>query len=275
MSSPFFAAPSPARLVFAGSQKSFAAALLAPTLPVPDGLTGPDGLPSAKRFAVYRNNVVLGLIETLRAAYPVVNQLVGAEFFTEMARVFVMALPPATPMMFDYGAEFPAFISAFEPAAALPYLPDTARLERGWVEAYHAAEASPLPPAMLSLIAPQDAATMLLVLHPSVRVILSGFPIVSIWQAHIEDDAALRLSQASGGEDALISRPGAEVEMRKLPPGAGVFIQALQTGHCLAEAAQSGLNACAEFDPGLALSGMIEAELIIGYFPQPLNQVAT
>ena len=68
----------------ADRQREFGAAILDARRPPPRGLVGPDGAPSARRFAVYRNNVVVGLIETLKDAYPVVHRLVGAEFFRAM-----------------------------------------------------------------------------------------------------------------------------------------------------------------------------------------------
>ncbi len=61
-------------------QRNFASALLDPNMPVPAGLVGPDREPSEKRFNVYRNNVVVGLVETLRAAFPAVRRIVGDEF---------------------------------------------------------------------------------------------------------------------------------------------------------------------------------------------------
>ena len=50
-------------------QRDFAAAVLDAALPMPAGLVGPDGEPSLKRFAVYRNNVVAGLTEALKDAF--------------------------------------------------------------------------------------------------------------------------------------------------------------------------------------------------------------
>ena len=49
-------------------QDDLAAALLNAALPIPDGLIGPDGEPSPTRFAVYRSNVVVSLIEALKMA---------------------------------------------------------------------------------------------------------------------------------------------------------------------------------------------------------------
>jgi hypothetical protein len=254
---------------FADRQADFARAILDPYRPAPAGLIGPDGRPSAKRFAVYRNNVVVGLIETLKAAYPVVHRLVGEEFFTAMARLYVMAEPPASPIMLDYGAGFPAFIARFEPASVLPYLQDAARLERGWVEAYHAAEAAPLPPSALGQVPPDDVPALRLTLHPSVRIIRSDFPIVGIWQANIDGNDFRSVDLGEGGDDALIVRPEAEVEVRRLPAGAAAFIEALQAGAPIVDAVMEGLSISTRFDLADALRGMIEANIIVGYDMQP------
>lgn len=256
---------------FADRQADFARALLRPELPIPSGLIGPDGLPSVKRFAVYRNNVVVGLIETLKAAYPVVHRLVGEEFFAAMARLYVLAEPPASPIMLDYGSGFPTFIAGFEPAAVLPYLGDVARLERAWVEAYHATEATPLSPSVLSQLQPGDLPALRFALHPSVRIVRSAFPIVSIWQVNIDgvEDAQIDLDE--GGEDALIVRPEADVEVRRLPAGTAAFMEALQAGSLIVDALRQGLSASPRFDLAGTLHGMIESGVIIGYHMRPIR----
>ncbi|NKL14084.1 DUF2063 domain-containing protein [Rhizobium leguminosarum bv. viciae] len=254
---------------FADRQADFARALLDPHKPAPAGLVGPDGRPSEMRFAVYRNNVVVGLIETLKAAYPVVHRLVGEEFFAAMARLYVMTEPPASPIMLDYGVGFPTFIRRFEPAAVLAYLPDVARLERAWVEAYHAAEASPLPSSALGHVPPGDVPALRLVLHPSVRIVRSVFPIVGIWQANTDGIEGAQIELDDSGEDALVTRHEAEVEVRRLPAGAAAFIEALQAGSPIVDAVKEGLIVSPRFDLADALRGMIEANMIVGYDMQP------
>ena len=70
----------------AASQDAFAAALLDPGSPLPDGITTARGRADRARFAVYRNNVFVGLTNALARRFPVTERLVGTEFFHGMAR---------------------------------------------------------------------------------------------------------------------------------------------------------------------------------------------
>ncbi|HTT04417.1 MAG TPA: DNA-binding domain-containing protein, partial [Steroidobacteraceae bacterium] len=133
----------------AEQQAEFSAGLLAAVAVLPSGWVGPDGQPDAKRFGVYRNNVASSLIEALREGYPAVHRLVGDEYFSAVARVFIQAYPPESPVMLEYGAAFPPFLQAFEPLASLPYLADVARIERAWHEAYHSPDGAPSSPEVL------------------------------------------------------------------------------------------------------------------------------
>lgn len=147
---------------------------------LPPGVTAPAPEEAARRFAVYRNNVVHGLTQALVRRFPVVERLVGPAFFAAMARVFVAAHPPRTPVLLRYGDAFPGFLAGFPPVAHLPYLADVARLELARGAAYHAADAAPLDPEALRTAGPRTR----LRLHPSLRLLRSDWPVVAIWAAN-------------------------------------------------------------------------------------------
>ncbi len=245
-------------------QRTFAAALLDPRLPTPVGLVGPDGRPSSRRFAVYRNNVMVGLTQTLKDAYPAVQRIVGADFFQVMARAYVVIEPPRSPMLFDYGAGFPEFIGRFEPAAVLPYLSDIACLERAWTEAYHEAEASPIGPSAFTKGGPDQLPAMSLVLHPSVRIVRSQFPVLTIWQMNIDGGVPTPVDLAAGGEDALVVRPEADVEVRSIPQGCPDFIQALASGKSVLAAFEEALVANPRFELSASLMDLIQVGAVVG-----------
>ncbi len=102
-------------------------------------------------------------------------------------------------MLIHYGAGFPAFVRGFAPAADLPYLPDVAALEDAWADAYHAAEAAPLPPAALAEVEPERLESLRLAFHPAARLLSFATPAVSLWAAHQgegEPAAAAKLDRA-------------------------------------------------------------------------------
>jgi putative DNA-binding protein len=246
-------------------QRDFAAALLDPGRPPPPGLVGPDREASVRRFAVYRNNVVTGLIEALGAAFPAVRRIVGDEFFRAMARAYIAADPPRSPIVLEYGAGFADFIGAFEPAAPLPYLRDVARIERAWTESYHAAEAAPLHPSALASIETDRLPDARLMLHPSARVVQSRFPSVTIWRMNVADGVPAPVDLAQGGEDALVARPEAEVEVRRLPEGGAEFLSALLHGLSLGAATEAAIAADRGFNLTDNLTGLIEAGVLVGF----------
>lgn len=224
-------------------QAAFGHAALDPRSAEPEGLAAPDGGPAGRRFDVYRNNVVAGLVEALGAAYPAVKTLVGDAFFDAAAGVFVRARPPKTPMMILYGDGFADWLAAFEPAATLPYLPDVARIERDRLEALHAADAASLTPEQVgAAVAGRDEAAVLrlhLHPHPSARATRSAHPAGSIWR-RASAQTADRTRLAPGPEAALTVR-GADDVVRTHVCAVGVSctLDALRGGADVAQAIEA------------------------------------
>ncbi|MEO6781625.1 MAG: DNA-binding domain-containing protein [Bradyrhizobium sp.] len=246
-------------------QRDFGAALLDPMRRVPPGLVGPDGEPSPRRFSVYRNNVVAGLIETLTAAFPAVHRIVGAGFFRAMAGAYAVAEPPRSPILLDYGAGFADFIAGFEPASMLPYLPDVARIERAWTEAYHAPDASSLEAADLRAVDPDRFGEIRLAIHPSLRLVRSPLPALTVWHMNVGDGVPGPVDFEADGDDTLIVRPAIEVEVRLLPPGGAEFVAALAVGKSASEAALAAAKANSAFDLSANLAGLIGAAAFVGW----------
>jgi Putative DNA-binding domain len=110
--------PFDAPMSFETTVRAFAAALGEPSAPPPATTYGRMGAPDARRFAVYRNNVAVGLIGALEARYPVSRRLAGDDLFRAMARAFVRAHKPRSPVMIAYGVEFPEFVAEYLAFAA-------------------------------------------------------------------------------------------------------------------------------------------------------------
>lgn len=248
-------------------EDAFAAALLDPGRQRPQGVKGPGAKRADKRFDVYRNNVVSSLVGVLADIYPAVHRIVGDGFFRAMARLHVDEEPPRSRLMHEYGAGFPAFLERFEPARAMPYLPDVARIERAWLDAYHAADAGLLDAQALSEVPPEELAETRFIAHPAMRVLRSAHAANTIFAAN-RAQGDVGPIDASLPEDTLITRPRYEVDARALPPGAAAFLSALRDGVPLGEAAALGA-ADAEarggaFDLPANIGGMIASGAFTG-----------
>ena len=245
---------------------AFTRALLDPAAPPPAGLKAWHGGETTRRFAVYRNNVIVSLTDALEQRFPVCARLVGDEFFRAMARVYVRQHPPRSPILADYGEDFPGFVAAFEPARDLPYLPDVARLEYAIGRAYHAADAAPLAIEAIKSIPSECLDSVAISVHPSLRLVASRHPIVSIWRTNMVDanPSDVDLTRA---EDALVIRPRLDVEVEFLPPGGLAFMRALASEGTLGAAAAAGQAAAAAFDLAACFEILLSRGVIVGMAP--------
>lgn len=247
--------------MFADVQNEFATALLDADRPVPLAVTSHTSRSPVRRFGVYRNNVVASLVNALRTRFPVVERIVGEEFFAAMARLFVTANPPRSPVLYLYGDAFPEFIEEFPPAADLAYLADVARLEAARTRAFHAADAQPAEPREWARLDPEQLIRCRVALHPSMQIVCSSHPIVTIWAMN-SGKAELRPIDDDGPEDALVVRPHHDVLMHRLPPGGATFLRALAAGRSLGEAAGGAVADCGEFDVTANLAGALSAGVL-------------
>ena len=130
-----------------------------------------------------------------------------------------------------------------------------ARLEAARTRAYHAADAKPLTPAALSGVALDTLAGSCFTLHASVEIVASDYPIVTIWAMNSGEIDLAPITDWRG-EDALVSRPGFDVEVRRLPPGGKTFLLCLAAGKALGAAAAAALAANASFDLAANLAAL-------------------
>lgn len=247
------------------SEAEFAATLLDPVLPCPPGLHTWNGSDPARRLAVYRNNVTSSLVDALAATFPVVQQLVGTEFFRAMAAVFVRRHPPNSCILAHYGGGFAEFVADFEPAAGLPYLPDVARLEHARLQALHAADVPAIADEALAqaLADPGALAGLQLQWHPSLAVIESPHAVVSLWAVHQHDGEPTPVA-IDRPEQALVLREGLEVLVLPVDPGAAHFVARTLARDAFGIAATVAAALHAPFELGSALSLLLRHRVLTG-----------
>jgi hypothetical protein len=244
-------------------QQAFRSAVLGPNdAALVHDVAAPRG-DVAARIDIYRNTVQASLIEVLGAAFPVTHRIVGADYFTALARAFVISTPPRAPHLAAYGDVFPTFVSQRADDHHLPYLADVARLEWARGEAYFAADADALAPATL-VDAGERVAELKFTLHPATRLIRSAFPIVTIWGANQPENTEVPVLDMTVGECALVSRAAMTVVTRQIAESDGIFVEKIVAGATFGDAADSALAHDSSFD----LQGALALHLRHGTFTE-------
>lgn len=242
-------------------QSAFSRALRDPAVPVPRGLRGGGRYGAGRRFDVHRNNMVVSLVDALRSTFPAVHRLVGEDYFAAAARAYVEQQPPESPVLLHYGETFGEFLDALPSASGVPYLGDVARLEWARIGALHAADAEP---ASIDALAGIDRALLDAVtfaLHPSLSVIRSRWPVMSLWAACLDPGHSGDVDM-SASEDVVVVRPELKVGVQAPPTGGAVFLAGLQRGAPLGAAAGHAMDAVADFDLAAQLRFVFEAGIV-------------
>jgi hypothetical protein len=146
-------------------------------------------LAPARQFHIYKNNIFSAHAKALKLIYPVCLCLVGEDFFTQMANIYMGDHASTSPDLNQYGEHLAAFIALYEPANSVPYLSDMARLEWAWHKAYMAADAGTFPFQQFSESYRSEAAEILFLLAPGSTLISSSFPLLPIWEANFKNAA--------------------------------------------------------------------------------------
>lgn len=218
-----------------------------------------------ERLNIYRNGYFRSAIETLVSNYPAVYTLLGSELFRHLAKQFVVQHPPSFGSLVGYGVEFPAFLETSDVRHQLPYLSDIAKLDRGWLQVYFAADCEPLTPGrvyeLLSLGG--DTGLEKIGVVSALTLVSLSYPISVVWQLLKDNgglDKAIELSP--GAEHALIWRSGDIVLVRVLPAHEFSFFSCLLAGMSFEEAVESISEANDEYDMGAFFSELITAEIL-------------
>lgn len=228
------------------SLASFQAAFFDAVLGVPHGTPAPT-YATQPGFAVYRNTVMSGCIDALRANYPSVHDLVGAARFCDLARAFVRASPPRDGVLAGYGAGFGPWLAEAGADGDLPHLAGLAALDRCWTESHLASEAPLLLAGDLAALSPVRFAAARLVPHPAARwLTFEAMPSFTIWR-RLREGLPAGAPPEHGGESALLTRPGGAVTWQAIERAGARFLTACAEGYAVAEA----LDLVAEAGPGV------------------------
>lgn len=208
-----------------------------------------DGIDPGARLGIYRNNVLEAFCKTLALEFPVVERLVGSEYFRQLARDFLCHHPSKSGDLHHIGAPFESFLRERFSATQFVYLADVAALEWALQECLVAEETPPLDVLALRNFAAHSYGSLRFALRAGCRLVRSPFPVLHIWevnQPHRTGDEVVSLE--AGADHILVCRGAAGVRFHRLAPSEFELLRAFASGASLDQALEATLAVDADFD---------------------------
>ena len=115
-----------------------------------------DRMTPIERVEIYANGYFYRILDVLKEDYPAILAVVGADNFHNLATGYLIDCPPTEPSIYFAGRHFAGYLATHPLRARFPYLADLARLERGTLESFHAADAKALDADAMREIPPTE-----------------------------------------------------------------------------------------------------------------------
>jgi hypothetical protein len=223
-----------------------------------------NGLDPGARLRIYRNNHRETSLASLRATYPVIERLVGPEYFRQAAFEYLVAHPSRSGNLDLLGEQWPAFLTRRFEGGEYACLADVAKVEWACHEVLMAGDHAPLDLEKLRAIPADRYPALVFRLHPAVRLVESRFPVLRIWGANQPESDASERIDLDAGERVLLTRSANRVELRLLDAAEFEFLAGTQRGEnfetCIAAASRHE-----GFDAGRTLQRLVAARLVVDF----------
>jgi hypothetical protein len=218
---------------------------------------GTSGAPA--RLGVYRNNLREGFIKTLALEFPVVEKLVGPDFFRKTALDFQLQHPSQSGDLTPIGAPFADYLRARFADGEYGWLPDMAALEWALQCVAIAPDSEPVPVAKLEEIPPHRYEDLVFDPAPATRLVESRYPVVRIWQNNQPGATPENIDLDSGADHVLVRRRGDELEFVRVSAADFTFARMLARRTPLGLATDASLAIDPDFDLARALRALMLA----------------
>jgi hypothetical protein len=257
-------------------QESFYRGIFNPTTDNIDNacvdVKGSEVLSAQDRLTIYRGSILGGITTALMGIFPVCLKLVGEQFFTHMVAGYLRKYPSGSPDLGDYGANLgdylDDFITSRDSTQQLVYLPDSARLEWLWHQAFNAggvegAQSQSQSLEELALIDDEQQGNIIFKLDPSIGVMESAYPVDEIWRLNQENSDEMTSVDLDVGGSCLMVQRNANFDMviSTLSHEEFQFLNSIYNGISFAQIAEI------EFQSTVSelLAMSIQSGLIVGF----------
>jgi hypothetical protein len=244
-------------------QQAFAEAIVEGKYQTATAAMAPDGM-ALRSVALYRGLIRNNFVQVLRITYPALHRLVGACYFSVLARGYITQYPSTGGDLFPYGRQLPAWLQRIE---APPLLVELARLEWACHEVHQAADSSPLAPEQLQVLVSADPSRVTIQFHQTARFLSFPVPVHRVWQA-LQPDASpdegidLPLPQEQTG--VVVTRREGQVRVTPLNWLDYRLLEALSQGASVASIERFARESESGFDCTRLMTTLLNLQVMAG-----------
>lgn len=206
-----------------------------------------DCVVPATHISIYHNNVMSTLIHTLQTTFPLIQKLVGTDFFRMTAKEFIRHYPSRSPNLHEYGNYFSDFLASYAPVHHLIYLAEVAQFEWLCHQINLAPDHARFDLKTLSNVAPNHYHELHFILHPASHLQRFHYPILEMIDlCNQETDITLDINM--GGVNLLMIRREYDLCLVPLNNAEFTFLEMLHDGKSVATALNTALMLDAQFN---------------------------
>lgn len=222
------------------------------------------GVDRAQRLGIYHNAYRVRLAEVLAENFSKTNLYMGSDAFYDEAVAFAVRQPPLARSLSRYGERFPAFLAAQYPDN--PELYELAQLDWDLRSRFDSRDVMALTAEVAQRGASEEGASWLTwpaPLHPSVILRAIRSNVTQIWRAIDADQDVPEVILHDDARFLAIWRKGLQPHFQTLDAYQAAFLQCLQAGQSIDEAANALAGTDALPEPQ-RLAGWLQAWLADG-----------
>lgn len=216
----------------------------------------------AENICIYRNNINSTLLNTLIHIYPMIEKLVGEDFFKTMANEYISRYPSRSSNLHEYGQYFGDFVAEYPPVENLYYLAEVAKLEWACHTLHFVADHAVFDIRLLEKLSPDHYDNLHFVLHPASQLFKFDFPVLRILDlCKNEIDEQINLNE--GGVNLLVIRRDLDIQLVPLSAADFAFLNSLHDNNSLSESLEAAMLVDPSFNLDEKLPAWIKDKTIV------------
>jgi putative DNA-binding protein len=218
-------------------------------------IRGDERLSTHERVAIYADAYFYRLLEVFKEDFPATLAVLGDTHFHNLITGYLIEYPPTEPSIMHAGRHLPDFMRGHPLTESLPFIADLATLERALVEIFHAADATPLTAADLSVIPSEQWPALAMRRHPASRLLKFGWHVEDIQRA-VERQESWQ-APAAAAVHILVSRRDGKIFYRALESDERAALRLVEKGASFAAICEAVAGDTGEHDAAARISGLL------------------